>query len=431
MTSIAQVSAQMQWVLTEVADAAGRVSGCVRRVRKLRGSSLVQTLVFGWLANPAASLEELSQAAGTCGVTISAQGLAERFTAQAATCLRMVLEAGLEQVVEAEGGSVGALGAFNGVYVQDSTTLSLPAALGTLWAGCGNQNGTSAGLKVQTVLDYSSGGLHLNLEAGRASDKTAGLPELPVGALYLADSGYFSIRRLQALTQRGVHWLTRLPANVQCVDAQQRVWSAPEWLATQVVGDHAETQVYLSHHRFPARLLVQRVPPAVAQQRRARLQREALRRNRPPSPHLLALCEWTLLVTDLPAQRLDAPAAFTFMRVRWQIELLFKLWKSGLRLSPARSANPWRVLCEVYAKLIALLIQHWLLLMGCADSLDRSWFKAAPTIHKHAFHLAAVLYDTVRLVQAIALIARTIARCRSTKRRAHPSTFQRLSALAP
>lgn len=49
------------------------------------------------------------------------------------------------------------------------------------------------------------------------------------------------------------------------------------------------------------------------------------------------------------------------MRVRWQIELLFKLWKNEGHIDSWRSEKPWRIPCELYAKLIAMVIQHWIL----------------------------------------------------------------------
>lgn len=71
MKSITQVSQVMQKVLVTVGDEAGRRSGFIRRERKLRGSSFVQMLVFGWMFNPGASLEGLSQAGMSCGAEIS------------------------------------------------------------------------------------------------------------------------------------------------------------------------------------------------------------------------------------------------------------------------------------------------------------------------------------------------------------------------
>lgn len=80
MTTIPQVSATMQKLLTTTATAAGGASGFVQRASPLDGASFTQTLVFGFLANADAALEELAQTAATLGVPVSSQALDQRFT---------------------------------------------------------------------------------------------------------------------------------------------------------------------------------------------------------------------------------------------------------------------------------------------------------------------------------------------------------------
>ena len=36
------------------------------------------------------------------------------------------------------------------------------------------------------------------------------------------------------------------------------------------------------------------------------------------------------------------------MRSRWQIEMLFELWKRYGHLDKSRSEKPWRVMCEIH-----------------------------------------------------------------------------------
>ena len=65
------------------------------------------------------------------------------------------------------------------------------------------------------------------------------------------------------------------------------------------------------------------------------------------------------------------------LRERWQMEMLYKLWKQYGRIDEWRTANPWRVLCELYAKLIGLLLQHWLIILfaqaGMNSAVWSSW----------------------------------------------------------
>src|SRR5262245_5524137 len=99
MTNIPQLAQSMQTVLTTVADRAGRDTDFILREAKLRGSTFTQTLVFGWLADADATLEALAQTAVALGVPITAQGLDQRFTEEAAACLEQVLAAATQHLI--------------------------------------------------------------------------------------------------------------------------------------------------------------------------------------------------------------------------------------------------------------------------------------------------------------------------------------------
>jgi hypothetical protein len=139
----------------------------------------------------------------------------------------------------------------------------------------------------------------------------------------------------------------------------------------------------------------------------------------------LALAAWTLLVTNLPPARLTLREALVLGRVRWQIELLFKLWKSHGHVDESRRAKPWCILCEGYAKLLAMLIQHWLCLVSCWAYPNRSLPKAAQTIQKHALPLASAFATVRRLCTAILTVKRCLAAgCRMNRRKKQPNTYQ-------
>jgi len=436
MTSIPEVATAMQGVLNDLARQAGQQSGFVQRQSKLGGAEWAQTLVFGFLANPQATLEELAQTAAAVGVRISPQGLQERFGPAAAECLRQVLVQAVQIGLRAEAQVLLPLWRhFQGVYVQDSSTISLPAALAEVWPGCGGghspQDGRAA-LKVQVQWELQAGQLTaLQLQPGRAQDRTAGpqLETLPAGALCLADLGYFSLDRLGTQSARQIYWLTRVQACTHVMDAAGQNWSLPEWLRRQASFPVDQPVRLGVQHQLPCRLLARRVSPAVATARRRRLRAEARRRGQTVSADRLALADWEVLATNVPAEWLSLAQAWELARVRWQIELLFKLWKSHGQVDESRSDKPWRILCEVYAKLLGQLIQHWLLVLTCWVYPDRSLTKAAQTIRKQAFHLASVLGDRPGLHAALALLQRCLAcGARLNKRKAAPSTYQRLLA---
>lgn len=429
MTTIPEVAAVLQTVLSTTADEIARESGWMQRQTKLSGARFIQTLVFGWLATPDASLEALAQTAAALGVTVSPQAIDQRFTPEAAACLEEVLAEAVTALVTAEPVVVPLLARFNGVYIQDSTSLSLPDALAEHWPGCGGRTpgAGQASLKLQVRLELRSGALGGPFpEAGRAQDRASGLQHapLPPGALRIADLGYFSLTVLQDLDADGVYWLSRYQVQTAVFDAGGRRWTVPDLLRRQ--GATADRSITLgAAHRLPARLLAARVPPAVAATRRRQLREEAKREGKTPSAAKLALCDWTVLVTNVPPELLSVEEALVLARARWQIELLFKLWKSHGQVDVSRSAKPWRILCEVYAKLLAMVVQHWLVLVSCWRFPDRSLVKAAQTIRKYAPMLAAGFAGPALLQAALATIQRCLASgCRVAKRRAKPATHQ-------
>ena len=89
------------------------------------------------------------------------------------------------------------------------------------------------------------------------------------------------------------------------------------------------------------------------------------------------------------------------------------------------------MLCEVSAKLLALLVQHWLVVLSLWPYPDPSWTKAAQTIRKHALPLAsAFVRGTAVLRTALRIVRRAlVAGCRLNKRKKVPSTFQLLLAV--
>ncbi len=105
------------------------------------------------------------------------------------------------------------------------------------------------------------------------------------------------------------------------------------------------------------------------------------------SEQTLALANWALPITDVPRQRLSLGEALVLMRERWQMELLYKLWKQDGQVDEWHTDNPWRILCEVYAKLIGLLLQHWLIVLYAWQEPQRSLVKLAQVVRDTGWSL--------------------------------------------
>lgn len=438
MTTIPQVSQAMQTLLTSAAAAADAKLHYTKRPdqAKFTASTLVQTLVFGWLAHPDATLEQLTQCAARVGVTVSTQAIDQRLNLCTAKLLQHLLGASMQHLIAAEPVAIPILQRFTGVRVQDSTTIVLPDALKAHWAGCGGSTAehTAAALKCGVQLDLLTGSLSsLDLADGRASDQRLPLQQaaLPKGSLRLADLGFYDLSVLAGLSAAEVYWLSKLePATLISTATQdpcpllayvERLGPVEQWEEPVWVG---------KGRRVHARLLLQRVPQEVADQRRRRIRKAARDKGVTPSAAALALAGWTILITNIPATLLTLAEALILIKVRWQIELLFKLWKSHGKVDAWRSEKPERILCEVYAKLLAMVVQHWVLVVSCWAHPDRSLVKAAQVVREHASALASARARLEHLREVLSTIQCILKRtARMTTRRKHPNTYQLLLAV--
>lgn len=438
MTNLARLTTTLQALFTDTASTRARQDGFIQRQRRLTGAVFVQTLVFTWLANPQATLAQLAQTAAALGCAVSPQALAARFGPEAARLLAGLLATATEQLMRGRGVSVALLERFAGVYVIDTSSVALPAGLRRAWPGLGGSTPAAgaAAVKLELELDLRTG--HLAgpaLMSARRHDQrgrlaTTAVARRPRGALHLGDLGYFSLDRFQAIGAAAQFWLSRLKGGTTLYAANGDRLDLDRALAqaARAGQQRLERAILLgARHRLPSRLLAERVPESVAQARRRRLRRAAQKHGRQPAQQRLRRCAWTLVVTNCASAQLAFDEVWVLARARWQIELLFKRWKQHGGVAQSRSRKPWRVLCELYAKLLAMLISHWIVLVGLWHRVEKSLVQGARVVAAHALALGLALRSRAQLQRRLTLVVTVLeAGCRLNRRRRHPNTYQRL-----
>src|SRR2546425_168470 len=93
---------------------------------------------------------------------------------------------------------------------------------------------------------------------------------------------------------------------------------------------------------------------------RRRAHRHARRRGRTPRAQTLFLSEWVLVLTTLPPDELSAAVILELYRIRWQVELVLKRYKSLLAAARVRAKRgsplaTWYLLGKL---LFALLVER-------------------------------------------------------------------------
>lgn len=357
--------------------------------------------------------------------TLPPQALDQRFTPAATHCLALVLTAALQRALDTTPAAIPLLQRFQGVYVFDTTTVSLPATLAESFPGCGGSNDAGqAALKVHACLELTAGALTLDFGAGRQPDVCSELARgpLPEGALRLADRGFFDRRVLQDYDDQGVFWITRLPTRMVVKPSQSEACSLADFLSRQQ-GDRVDEWVEIGREQpLSGRLPARRASASVVRKRQQQLYKQAKKKGRKVSAAQLTLCQWTVYVTNVAAEVLRWEELWVLARARWQIELLFKLWKSHGGLESSRGERAERVLCEVYAKLIGQIIEHWLILTCAGPSVTHSPVKAARRLRRQIPVPALLLQAVSELVVLLQrLQTRMEKRCRVQKRGHRPS----------
>src|SRR5258707_12829059 len=167
---------------------------------------------------------------------------------------------------------------------------------------------------------------------------------------------------------------------------------------------------------------------AVVTRRRAQLKEQAHKRCKPINPRQWELVQWTIVLTNVPLSLLAAAEAMALMRARWQIERLWKLWKGQGKVDEWQTEKPERILCELYAKLLGMLVQHWLLLLSCWDDPHRSLVGAVQVIREQVPILVHGLTGHLPLGQALRLVTDALrGGCSIPKRQTRLSTSHRLA----
>lgn len=438
MSTVSQIEQALQAIFGN-ADRLARETGFVQREQKgkLTGMRFAVTQVFGLLVPAAGSMSDLAYFATHVGAHLSPQALDQRFEESTARFFKELLNLAFTQLVAADPVALPLLQRFSEVIVEDSSTFSLPDDLQAVWQGCGGSTaGTLSAFKIQVRWDLCSGAFKgMALHDGKTPDTQSPLKQQRRCRCSVrdADLGYFDTAVFEQEEQAGEYFFSRCKqANLKLFDEQGEEIELVSFLQARAQEQPYECWVQVgASRRLRARLIAVPVPEEVAIKRQSACKRKAQKHSRKVNPRLLDLAHWTLLLTNIPCDELSIHEGLILLRLRWQIELLFKLWKDYGQADTSRSAQPWHMLCDFYAKLLGLLIVHWLMIAGCWQVPSRSMVKACKAICSQLVLLAKALGGTLDLHWVIQQIIEDLPMCRMNPRRKHPNAYQLLLEPAP
>ncbi len=334
---------------------------------------------------------------------------------------------------------------FRAVRLFDSTHCPCSDALAKLFPACGGGGGT-AGLKVLLSYDYGAGQLHpLEVLPAKCSDQgLAGkaCQQVGEGELGIFDKGFYQAQALRQVKERGGYFL--LPwhhgVSVWSIDAAGQRCASIEVAAhlkaspqVRVEWDAVELGQTQESRLGPVRLIAYRLAEEKVNRRRAQLREKFRTHGRLPTEEALELAGWLILLTNAPRQLLPTAAAGYVYRIRWQVELIFKQWKSVLRLDVLPSQNAFRVQCEVWARLLtALLAFVWYQHANAAclklHQCEISFSKVAKQLQQQGQSLVRALFGDRAWIESEfrKLWKRILKLARKERQPSRPTTWENL-----
>jgi hypothetical protein len=333
---VAKVGAAVRNLLGTIAEKASKATGVITRQRKFTPSSLAATFSLGYLHKPNATDEELAAIAVLCGAEVTPQAIDQRHSPKLVKFLEETFRGGLKETVESDKALAPILERFTEVKILDSSTIALPDSMADRFPGCGGSyDSGKAAVKLQTELDLRSGGLNIEIEPGRSPDSATSRQrvEHKPGSLRITDLGYFNLLVFAAMSILHAYFLSRLQFGTQVMLPDGKMVDLLQWLSMQQ-GPIVDQWVLLGKdRRLSSRLIAFRVPPEQANRRRQKLRKEIKdKRGQEPSAERLAWCDWVILVTNVPTDKLTAEEAIVLYRARWQIEICHPNYRSSASL---------------------------------------------------------------------------------------------------
>lgn len=333
----------------------------------MRPGSFFDILMYDASSGRLNSLNQLAiEARSEHDIGITKQGMDKRFNEHTVDFLKhmvkMQLSVKLDQQIDA-----GWLGSFNRVLIKDGTRFNLPEAYQNLLPGSGG-SGSKAGACLQLEYDFKSGNItDFNLTPANRPDVRDAkevTETVQCNDLVIRDLGYYSFPSLQNIASKGAFYISRLGFTTIVYEMINEKWQRIDFKVLYgYMQQHQLSRFEIAvligvKEKIPVRLVAQLIPEAVYEERMRKVRKLHQKKGYQPSKEYEFMARFNLFITNVPQEVLPAEVVSQLYKVRWQIELVFKIWKSVIGIHHTKNMKYHRWLCLLYFKLLLMLI-NW------------------------------------------------------------------------
>lgn len=303
-------------------------------------------------------------------VDISKEALHKRFSPQAVGLLKEMIKEKLSrkppismaQELKAH---------FPCIMIKDSCKYMLPGTYDGAYPGFGNFSKTKGIMNLQFEYDLINGGWE-SFEMTKATrndrtDSKEGIGSITKDNLYIRDLGYVTPFYLRAVIEEKAYFLNRAPsqANIYTQKKELIDWGKIHRKFNKTGTNILEEDVLIYQKELlSCRMIVEAVNDDEYKKRLEQAKNSAKSRGLGVSDQHKVKCRYNIFITNISKDILSADKIRKAYYLRWQIELVFKTWKSFFEIDKIKNVKKDRMECQLLAKFLWILL-NWHLFQSC------------------------------------------------------------------
>jgi hypothetical protein len=362
---------------------------------KVDGRIFLDLIIFNSDKLKEQSLNDLTVALNCkYGIEITKQSLNERFNKYALLFLKKALEKLLNNQLRINRLAVASK-PFNRILIKDSVCFQIDESLKDLYEGSGG-SGSEAAIRIQVEYDVLNGSINdLTVNAFNdqdATDSLATIEKTQAGDLVIRDLAYMSLEVLKKFIIKAVIFICRVNPNTKIYEFKKGNYEELNFdkIKRYMKAQNRsciEKQVYLSlKYKLKVRLIIYLLPDEVVNERLRKANQENKKKGRGQcSKQYKARACFNLFITNGAKDVIPIEKVYHFYQLRWQIELMFKIWKSLCNIDKVKKVKRHRLECYIFSRLIFIVFAWQIIwitatLLFSIDKKPLSYFKTYKTL---------------------------------------------------
>jgi hypothetical protein len=321
-------------------------------------------------------------------VIMTKQSLHQRFSKQAVDFVKQLVEKQCKTKLFDQSLKEEILPNWNNIYLHDSCQFGMPDHMSSYFKGYGGGINNNSVVKIQHCYELKTGRLHSHQVCdAHSQDAMSGKEMMDTyqpGDLVLRDLGYFDLESFKLFDQKyKVGFISRLKPKTSIFELNGKKIDMGKLAHNMNKNSipYIDKNVIIGTKKpVDVRIIITLVPDQVKQERIRKTNKQNKSYGNQTSKTFRQYAAFNIFITNVEESILAADQVMKLYRLRWQIELMFKTWKSYYKIHCIKTCNCYRTLCYLYANLLLILIN--LEIYSCFQTIGYTIHKKSLSILK-------------------------------------------------